>query len=199
MNKIKTTVFGLCSVVIMSAFISCGGSSEKKDNSIDSTKIQKKDTVVSTVKPGSLDDAKLLIAKFFEKGADYAKLTNSLKPTLEDAKSICVKETDAKKINDYITKAYEQGNSKKNYIQPKDGQTENEIIPATVKEIKEGKGNAASFPGGYKEISAKLKDDVTLYVFKFFKKGQKEGVTYNGLTYVNNHWVVFLKLWKAFK
>jgi len=181
------------------AMISCGGNKDRKGNTSDSTKSQVKDAIVNTVKAGTLDDAKQLISKFMIKGADYAKLTNSLKPTLADANALFAKEEYAKKAFDYITKIFEQINKKKDYIQPKDGEIGYTVIPATVKDIKEGTGNASEFPGGYKKISSKLKDNNNIYLIKFLKKGEKDGSTFHSLVFVNNHWVIFFKVWKGLR
>jgi hypothetical protein len=72
------------------------------------------------------------------------------------------------------------------------------VESATQAQLKSGKVNAKDF-GGLKLIASRLADNTTFYVFKFVKKGAKEGLNHYSLTYVNNHWVIFLKVWKAFK
>ena len=61
-------------------FSSCGGSGKKGNPANDTTKTHAVDTTIKAAVPGSLDDAKQLVAKFMIKGADYASLTEILKP-----------------------------------------------------------------------------------------------------------------------
>ncbi len=200
MNKIKTALASIfAAVFIIFIMSSCGGSDKKDKNSSDSSKTLKKDSVENAIKAGTIDDAKKLVGKFMEKGVDYDKLTISLKPTIEDAKALFTKEGDAKKAFNYVAKAFDQIEKAKEYIQPKADQNDYILLSATLKEIKEGKGDGVEFQGGYKKVIQKFKDDVVLYIFKFVKKGETQGMTYHGLTYVNNHWVILFKVWKAFK
>ena len=90
----------------------------------------------------------------------------------------------------------------KEYIKPKAEQNDFFVISATAKQLKEKewKGEIYDyFPGGYHKVAPMLKDDANIYLFKFVKKGEKSGMRFDGLTFVNNHWVIFPKLWRAFE
>lgn len=199
MNKLR--IISICTIATTIAIMlfSCKGHGKKDVSVTDTTKTVTKDTTAKAVTPGTIDDAKQLVAKFMAKGADYPALTENLKPTLEDAKAIFRKEADAQKAFTYISKAYAQIEKSKDFIRPTTIQTDYIVIGATQAELKSGKGNATTFPGGFKAIAPRLADNVTFYIFKFVKKGAKEGLNHYGLIYVNNHWVIFLKVWKAFK
>ncbi len=198
MNKLKIISFCLITSTLAVILFSCKGHGKKDTTGADSTKTAAKDTTVKAATPGTLDDAKQLVAKFMAKGADYTALTENLKPTLEDAKAIFKKDADAQKAFTYISKAYASIEKSKDYIRPTVIQTDYIVIGATQADLKSGKVNAKDF-GGLKLIASRLNDNVTFYIFKFVKKGAKEGLNHYGLIYVNNHWVIFLKVWKAFK
>jgi len=198
MNKLR--IISICAIATTIAIMlfSCKGHGKKDVPSTDSTKTVAKDSTVKAATPGTIDDARQLVAKFMVKGADYTALTENLKPTLEDAKALFKKEADAQKAFTYISKAYASIEKSKDYIRPTVIQTDYIVIAATQADLKSGKVNARDF-GGLKLIASRLNDNVTFYIFKFVKKGAKEGLNHYGLTYVNNHWVIFLKVWKAFK
>jgi hypothetical protein len=198
MNKLRIITFCIIASTLAVMLFSCKGHDKKDISATDSTKTTTKDTTVKAASPGTIDDAKQLVAKFFVKGADFAALTESLKPTIDDAKALFKKETDAQKAFTYITNAYISIEKSKNYISPATIQTDYIVESATQAQLKSGKLNAKDF-GGLKLVANRLNDNVTFYVFKFVKKGAKEGLNHYGLTYVNNHWVIFLKVWKAFK
>ena len=44
------------------------------------------------------------------------------------------------------------------------------------------------FPGGYKRVADKFKPGLTVYRWKYVKPGEKLGMSFDGLVYVNNHW-----------
>ena len=198
MNKLR--IISFCAIVTTMAILlfSCKGHGKKDTNATDSTKTTTKDTTVKAAVPGSIDDAKQLVAKFFVKGADFSALTESLKPTIDDAKALFKKDADAQKAFTYISKAYASIEKSKDFIRPTTIQTDYIVEAATTADLKGSKVNTKDF-SGLKLIASRLTDNVTFYIFKFVKKGAKEGLNHYSLTYVNHHWVIFLKVWKAFK
>ncbi|MEI6765872.1 MAG: hypothetical protein WCM76_09545 [Bacteroidota bacterium] len=181
------------------ALTSCHSTEKKAIVNTDSIAAAAKDSA-SLKQSGTLDGAKQLMARFMAKGADYAALTNSLKPTIEDAKAIFIKAEDAEIAFKYATKTFKKINKKGDFIKPKDSVQQNFVIlSATAKELKENTGNAKEFTGGMLKIAPKLKDDISFFERKFVKKSPKDGMNFNGLTFVNNHWVMFFKLWKPFE
>jgi hypothetical protein len=199
MNKFKISFVSFCFIIaLISMITSCGGAYKNNKTLTDSTKVPAKTAIVNKILPGSVEDAKLAIGKFMAKGADYKKLTNNLKPAIADAKALFITEEDAIDAMAYVNKIYKQEDKKQDYIEPKTNQTDVVIYSATVKDIKADNRKAYEFPGGYKKVSSRLKENMTIYMFEFAKKGEKYGTQYHFLVYVNNHWVMFSKIWKAF-
>jgi hypothetical protein len=199
--KLTLKIFaGIFLLSVTSLLMSCGGGDKKDNANSDSTKGITKDAKNEI--PGTLDGAKQLVAQFLDKKANYETLTKNLTPTMEDAKAIFQKEADAKTAYDFMADFYKKILDKKQYIQPNPGQDDYFVVPATGKELKKKKWKGEIydyFPGGYHKVGEMLKDDATIYLFKFVKKGEKDGMRFEGLTFVNNHWVMFPKVWRAFE
>lgn len=146
--------------------------------------------------PGTIDGAKQLLEVFMKPGADVKKLSMELAPTQADFKTYFVKAVVGKAENVYGP-AWE-----KNQIvigpKPGAGQTELIIWSSTTDEIKSWTGVAAKqFPGGYQRIGKDLNPGITVYRFKFVKPGETLGMAYDGLVFMNNHWTIFPKPWRA--
>ncbi len=142
---------------------------------------------------GTEAEAKTLLEDFVKPGADYAALTNRLRPTKADLEAIFTPDL-AAKADAVYGPAWEGGQL---VISPKDGQTEVKVFSATSDEIKSGAPAAAEFPGGWKDIADKLKPGLRLYRFKFVKPGEDLGMAFDGLVYVNGNWRIVPKPWKA--
>ena len=142
---------------------------------------------------GNEEGAKTLLAQFVAPNADHAALTKSLKPTSADYKALFDGET-APKIESAQAKDWESG---KAAIKPGDGQTEVKIASATGADLAAGKGGAKEFPGGYKKLGKHLIPTATFFRFKFVKPGEDSGTAYDGLAFVNNHWVIAPKPFRA--
>lgn len=144
--------------------------------------------------PGTEEGAKQLLSDFLKPGADYAKLSAALKPTSADYQAVFATAEMAKKAEEVYTKLWEVVG--RDPIKPKEGQTELKMWKATTDDLKEGKGNANEFPGGYKRAAAHLKSGLTLYRWKFVKPGETLGMAFDGLYHVNGHWVLMPKPWR---
>lgn len=142
---------------------------------------------------GSEEGAKTLLAQFVAPNADHAALTKSLKPTTADYKAL-FDEATATKVESAQAKDWESG---KAAIKPGEGQTEVKIASATGADLAAGKGAAKEFPGGYKKVGKHLAPTVTFFRFKFVKPGEDNGTAYDGLAFVNNHWVIAPKPFRA--
>ena len=79
----------------------------------------------------------------------------------------------------------------------KPDQTELLIWAATTEELQNQSGHAMEFPGGYKGVADKLGAGLTWYRFKTVRPGERSGMAYDGLVYVNGRWAFFPKPWKA--
>lgn len=142
-----------------------------------------------------LDEAKKFLGQFLKEGADHAALSKDLVPKDEDYAAVFVDDVVAKAKETYGP-MWKDGAMK---LAPKEGQTELLLWAATGAQLQKGEGDAEQFPGGYKKIADKLKPDVVFYRFKFTKPGETIGMAFDGLVYVNGHWTIFPKPWRALK
>ncbi len=142
---------------------------------------------------GNEDGARALLAQFVAPNADHAALTRSLRPTTNDYKSLFDAKT-AAKIEAAQAKDW---SSNKAVIKPKPGQTEVKIWSATGSDLAKGTGNAKEFPAGYKKVAKHLAPSVLFFRFKFVEPGKETGTAYDGLAFVNGHWVIAPKPWRA--
>jgi len=135
--------------------------------------------------------ARALLMKFLAPGADYPALSKPLRPATADYGALFDADTAAK-----LGPQYDQHWDKEPMvIAPKAGQTELKLVAATTEDLQAGKGNAGEFPGGWKRVAPHLKAKQTWYRFKFVKPGEDLGMAFDGLTFVNGHWVMTPKPW----
>jgi hypothetical protein len=148
----------------------------------------------STTAPQQSGDeagARALLGKFLAPGADHAALSKPLRPATADYGALFDAETAAK-----LGPQYEHHWDKDPMvIAPKEGQTELKLFAATSEDLVADKGNAHEFPGGWKRVAPHLKPHQTWYRFKFVKPGEDLGMAFDGLTFVNGHWVITPKPW----
>lgn len=142
---------------------------------------------------GDEEGAQALLKQFLQQGADHAALTRSLRPTTSDYKTLFDGPT-AAKVEAAQAKDWDSG---KAVIKPKADQTEIKIWSASGGDLAAGKGNAKEFPGGYKKIGKHLAPAVLFFRFKFVGAGKDTGTAYDGLAFVNGHWVISPKPWRA--
>jgi hypothetical protein len=142
-----------------------------------------------------LDEAKKLLGEFLAEGADHAALSKKLEPKDEDYAAVFVGDA-AEKAKSTYAPLWKDGTIK---IAPKAGQTELLLWAATTEQLKAGEGDADKFPGGYKKVVDQLKPGVVFYRFKFVEPGKTLGMAFDGLVYVNDHWTVFPKPWRALR
>ncbi len=143
---------------------------------------------------GSEESARALLQQFIDPSADHVSLSRSLRPTSADYKTMFDAQT-ASKVEAAQAKDWDAG---KMVIKPKDAkQREIKLWSATGAELASGGGSAGQFPGGYKKIGAHLAPTVTFFAFKFMQPGKESGMSYDGLAFVNGHWVIAPKPWHA--
>lgn len=143
--------------------------------------------------PGTEAGATGLLKEFVKPGADTASLSKQLRPTVSDYAAVFDADS-ATKIAAVYEPAWSAGQL---VIAPKAGQTEVKVFSATSDEMKSWTGNAAEFAGGWKTVAPKLKAGLKIYRFKFVEPGQDLGMAFDGLIYVNGHWRIFPKPWRA--
>jgi len=135
---------------------------------------------------GDEEGAKALLAQFVAADANHVALTRSLRPTTNDYKALFDAAT-APKIESGQSKDWASG---KAAVRPKQGQTEVKLVGATGAELAAWTGGAKEFPAGYKKIGKHLVPTVTFFRFKFVEPGKDTGTAYDGLAFVNGHWVI---------
>lgn len=136
-------------------------------------------------------DAETFLKGFLNPKANHVAMTQKLIPQSND----CQMYFTDKKLAQLSCKTY-AGMLADFGIQPKAGQTELLVWQATGAELAAGTGNAYYFPGGYKNIAAKINPNAVIFAFKFVKPGKKIGYAFDGLTYVNGQWRIFPKPWR---
>lgn len=143
--------------------------------------------------PGTDAGAMSLLQEFVKPGADHAALSKQLRPTAADYAAVFEADVSGKVAAVYDP-AWEAGQM---VVAPKAGQTEVKVFSATSEEMKSWSGNAAEFPGGWKDVAAKLKPGLKIYRFKFVEPGKDLGMAFDGLIYVNGNWRICPKPWRA--
>ena len=143
--------------------------------------------------PGTDDGAKQMLADI-RTSPDAKAMTLALKPTSADFKAVFVGDAAAK-----AEAGYEKlWSDPKAVIKAAPENTELLFSKATTDELKQWTAGAeADFPGGYKKVADKLQPGLTVYRWKYAKPGEKLGMAYDGLIYVNGHWAWFPKPWRV--
>lgn len=142
---------------------------------------------------GNEEGALALLKQFVSPNADHAALTRSLRPTSADYRTLFDAPL-ASRIEAVQTKDWDSG---KAVIKPKPSQTEVKLWSATGADLAAGKGSSKAFSGGYAKIGKHLAPGVTFFRFKFVEPGKETGTAYDGLAFVNGHWVIAPKPWRA--
>lgn len=142
--------------------------------------------------PGSEDDARALLKRFVQPGADRVALTARLKPRPEDIQAVFEPGAAARLIP-YYDRLYTPGAQ----IGPKSGQTDVLVTWTTTDMLRQGKPILKDFPGGYEVVRNHLKGRHPIVRFKFVRPGEKLGLAFDGLIFVNNRWVLLPKAYRA--
>lgn len=141
---------------------------------------------------GTIESATALLKKFLTPGADTAALSKELRPTSADYAKVFTADF-GKKLEEMQKPMWDTAPN----IGPKPGQTELTTAAATTEDFQKGTAAAKEFPGGYAKLGDKLQPGVTLFRFKFVKPGETTGMAFDGLAFVNGHWRIFPKPWRA--
>jgi hypothetical protein len=104
--------------------------------------------------PGTNQGAEQVAREFIKKGANYAALTETLRPTKEDYTAI-FKEEFAAKLESAYASTWSQP---ENLIAPRAGETEVKMFGATAMELERWSGYARDFfPEGWRTVGQQLK------------------------------------------
>jgi hypothetical protein len=139
------------------------------------------------------EGARALLERFVAPNADHAALTRALRPAKADYRALFDART-AAKVEAAQSKDW---GSNKAVIKPKPGQTEVKLWSATGADLARGDGNAREFPAGYAKLAKHLVPTAVYFRFKFVERGKETGTAYDGLAFVNDHWVIVPKPWRA--
>jgi hypothetical protein len=134
-----------------------------------------------------------LLKEFVKPGADHATLSKQLRPTTADYAAVFESDLSAK-MEALYGPAWDAGQL---VAAPNPGQSEVKLFSTTSDEMKSWTGTAAEFPGGWKQVAAKLKPGLKIYRFKFVEPGKDLGMAFDGLIYINGNWRIFPKPWRA--
>lgn len=145
--------------------------------------------------PGTAEGAKAMLGELLKPNADVAALSKGLRPDPDDYAAVFSGDA-AEKIKKVMDPAWDSGQL---VLKGNPGQTELLMASASVDELKAGTGGAQSCPGGYKDAAAQMKSGLVVYCFKFVEPGKTLGMAFDGLIYVNGHWAIFPKPWRALK
>lgn len=142
--------------------------------------------------PGSEADARALLMRFFEPGADHRALTQALFPTEAEVRAVY-----ADPLANSLWSDYRQQMTPDVAFVPKPGQSDLVLIYATTGALAARKPVLGEFPGGYKDVAQFFRIDVPIVRFKFVKPGETTGLAFDGLVFINGRWVVMPKPWRS--
>lgn len=154
------------------------------------TKPAEKPATQPTAKPGSEADARLLVSRFLDPTEDLHALTQSILPTEAEVKMVYADPLASAMWTEYarmMTPALRLG--------PKAEHDHFLVTYSTTGALAGPDG--AEFPGGYRKVLPYFKIDVPIVRFKFVEQGKTLGLSFDGLIYVNNRWVLMPKPWRS--
>jgi len=136
--------------------------------------------------------ARALLQQFFVAGADLAALTATLRPDPKDYQTV-YKEPFASALE----KTHSAMWKGRPAIRPKTGQTELLIFFTSTSDLIARKKVLEFFPGGYKQVVPHMKPNIPIVRFKFVRPGERLGLAFDGLVYVNGRWLLMPKPYRA--
>ncbi len=142
--------------------------------------------------PGSEAEARALLMRYFEPDADYRALTQALLPTEAEVKSLY-----AEPLGSALWESLSAQMGPGTAFGPTPTQSDLVVVYATTRQLFEQRPVLDEFPGGYKDVLQYFKMDVPIVRFKFVKTGEDLGLAFDGLVYLNDHWVIIPKPWRS--
>ncbi len=143
--------------------------------------------------PNTAEGAKSVASELAKPHVDAAALTLQLRPTTADYRSLF----DAKaavKIDSVYSPEWDKGTF---VVSARPGQTEVQMASATVADLKAKNAKAKALPTAYGFVASHLLGNATIYAFRFVEPGKNDGSTYDGLVYLNGHWVLIPRPWRG--
>ncbi|MEL7255936.1 MAG: HdeA/HdeB family chaperone [Pseudomonadota bacterium] len=142
--------------------------------------------------PGTGAHARLFLNQFLSARADLAALTAAMRPTEAEIRAVY-----APPLADRLIGLYAQMFQPGVAIGPNPGQTEVLLWGSTTADLRAGAPVLAEFPGGYKEVRGAMQGEFPIFRFKFVKPGERSGMAFDGLIYINDRYVLMPKPWRA--
>ena len=143
--------------------------------------------------PNTAAGAKALVSELAKPDVDAAALTLQLRPTTADYKSLFDAPT-AAKIDRVYSPEWDKGTF---VVSARPGQTEVQMASATVADLKAKNEKSKALPAPYGIIASHLVGSATIYAFRFVEPGKTDGNTFDGLVYLNGHWVLIPRPWRG--
>lgn len=141
---------------------------------------------------GSEAEARALLMRFFDPNEDLVALTGALLPKPEDVRAAYSDPLASKMIETYAA-ALKPGIK----FGPKPEHDDLYMVYTTTAKLVAGDPVMDEFPGGYRKVVQYFKTDVPIVRFKFVRKGETSGLAFDGLVFVNDHWVLLPKPWRS--
>lgn len=143
--------------------------------------------------PGTDDGARQLLTDL--RAGDAAGFTAGLKPTSADYKAVFVDAVAAR-----VEAGYERlwATTTKPAITADPAAVGIELHRATTEDLQQWTERAEEhFPASYKKIAAQLRPGLTIYQWKFTAPSIPVPKVYDGLIFVNQHWVWMPRPWRV--
>ncbi|SDB02099.1 hypothetical protein SAMN02982931_00025 [Bauldia litoralis] len=142
--------------------------------------------------PTVADAGRALLLRFFDPAEDLHALTQSLRPSSDDVRTVY-----AEPLASALIANYEEMFTPDAVIGPKPEHKQLLTTFTTTARLKAGDPVLDEFPGGYKEVLEFFVSDVPIGRFKFVEQGETLGLAFDGLIHVNGHWVLMPKPWRV--
>ncbi|MEO0369886.1 MAG: HdeA/HdeB family chaperone [Pseudomonadota bacterium] len=142
--------------------------------------------------PGTGAHARVFLSQFLSARADRAELTAAMRPTEAEIRAVYAPPLADRLIGHYA-QLFQPGAA----IGPNPGQTEVLLWGSTTSDLRAGAPILSEFPGGYKEVRGAMQGNFPIFRFKFVKPGERSGMAFDGLIYINNRYVLMPKPWRV--
>ncbi len=142
--------------------------------------------------PGSEAEVRALLMQFYAPGADYRALTQALLPTEAEVLAVY-----AEPLGSAFWASLSTQMGPGAAFGPKPGHNDILVVHTTTRALFDQQPVLKEFPGGYKDVLQYFKIDVPIVRFKFVTAGETLGLAFDGLIYLNGHWVIMPKPWRS--
>lgn len=80
---------------------------------------------------------------------------------------------------------------------PREGQTSLLVTGALAAELSLDTERARSFAGGWARAASKLAPELVWFTWRYTRPGERVGMAWDGLVWVDDHWAWFPKAWRV--